>query len=104
MYKSIAGLSGRQSRLVVTSASGSIRCWKDSQLIWTREEALSEVRASVVVDLPERKVEETGSLLDHEGFVSRIIRHIKQLNVGRRDLAAELGRSLTCTTLHTVPA
>jgi hypothetical protein len=69
---------------IITTASGSIHGWKDSKLIWTREEALSETQASVVVELPERKVEETISVLDHEGLVARTIRHLQQLVVSGR--------------------
>lgn len=42
---------------------------------------MSDVKAQVVVELPERKVEQTGAVLDQEGFFSRLARHIKQLNV-----------------------
>lgn len=63
---------------------GSVQGWKDGKLLWDREEALNDILATVVVELPEDKLGRdaiVGALQDDEGFLARSQRHLKQLIV-----------------------
>jgi hypothetical protein len=85
IIKAITGPASESSSTITVTSTGSIQCWAQgengSRLLWAREESLSDVKTHVVVELPERKVEQTGAVLDQEGFMSRTIRHVKELIV-----------------------
>jgi hypothetical protein len=85
IIKAITGPASESSLTIAVTSTGSIQCWAQgengSRLLWAREESLSDVKAHVVIELPERKVEQTGAVLDQEGFLSRTIRHVKELIV-----------------------
>lgn len=40
------------SRFALTTSTGSFQMWQQDKLLWTREESLATIRASMLVDLP----------------------------------------------------
>lgn len=68
-------------RSAFVTGSSSIRMLQDEKHEWIREEGLSHTTASIMIDLPESKLSaghgsETRAILEGEGFVHRLERHL----------------------------
>ncbi|PWN34910.1 DUF1620-domain-containing protein [Meira miltonrushii] len=68
-------------RTAFVTSSSSIRMLQDEKHEWIREEGLSHTTASIMIDLPESKLSaghgsETRAILEGEGFVNRLERHL----------------------------
>lgn len=61
-------------RALLTTSTGSVELYEDDQLVFTREESLSNVKSVVFVDLPEQEVLQQTSR-DNETFPDRVLRH-----------------------------
>ncbi|EKM58157.1 uncharacterized protein PHACADRAFT_116839 [Phanerochaete carnosa HHB-10118-sp] len=66
------------ARVVITTTTGAIQLWQQDQLQWTREEGLADIRVAEFVELPERKLAETGLGEGHETFTGRVRRQISE--------------------------
>ncbi|KAN0065514.1 hypothetical protein ACQY0O_001351 [Thecaphora frezii] len=67
------------TRAALVTSSGSIRMIQEDQTQWMLEEGLTKTTASLIVDLPERKLttlQGGAAALDREGFVDRLVRHV----------------------------
>jgi hypothetical protein len=69
---------------IITTSTGAIQCWREQDQLWSRDEALADIKAVKMVELPERKSEEVKVLLEDEGVFGRAMRHVKELKVGGR--------------------
>lgn len=49
--------------------------------VWTREEGLSDLAAVRFIDLGEPEVEQAGHVIEEEGFLGRLTRHMSELKV-----------------------
>ncbi|KDR78137.1 hypothetical protein GALMADRAFT_94668 [Galerina marginata CBS 339.88] len=63
-------------RLLVTTSTGAIQLWEQSELKWIREEALAAIVIAEFVEIPERRASESGVDEAAETFVSRVTRQI----------------------------
>lgn len=70
------------ARAIYTTSAGTIQQWLQSDVQWTRDESLANVKAVEFVDLPEKEV--TQSALGLQSFVTRITRHLEDARVCRR--------------------
>ncbi|EPQ30682.1 uncharacterized protein PFL1_01583 [Pseudozyma flocculosa PF-1] len=67
------------TRATLVTSSGSIRMIQEDKTQWLLEEGLTQIAASLIVDLPERKLTTLkggAAALDRERFVGRLIRHV----------------------------
>lgn len=67
--------------VVLTTSTGAIQLWNQETIAWTREEGLSHIQKTRFVELPERKVEVANAVLHNEDLVSRLTRHVGELQV-----------------------
>jgi len=63
------------ARVIYTTSAGTMQQWFQSDIQWTRDESLANVKAVEFVDLPEKEV--TQSALGLQSFVTRITRHLE---------------------------
>lgn len=68
------------SRLLVTTSTGSVQLWEKSGLKWAREESLATTAIAELVEIPEKVTSELGNG-PAEPFVARLIRHIADAQV-----------------------
>lgn len=61
-------------RLALTTSTGAVQVWEHDRVIWTREEALSEIEKAILVELPERQAVVSANVDGNEGFSSRVAR------------------------------
>lgn len=81
-------------KLLLVSSTGSLQLWEDDvtrasagsedllALVWLREESLSDIVQTEIVDLPEKE-ELRPHLASNEGFVEKLLRHAIELQVRR---------------------
>lgn len=69
-----------QSRVLVTTTTGSVQLWEQSSLKWAREESLALTVVAELVEIPEKVASEMGYDLA-EGFISRLTRQIADAQV-----------------------
>jgi ER membrane protein complex subunit 1 len=67
------------ARWVLTTSTGAVQSWQQSNLTWTREESLTAIAAAQFSELPPEKLASTG--LETEGFAKRLRRHILDAKV-----------------------
>ena len=69
------------TRSAFVTSSGSIRMIQEDKHFWMREEGLSQVTHSLIVDLPEKALgnDEIFAAIQGEGFVKRLLRHAAAL-------------------------
>jgi ER membrane protein complex subunit 1 len=65
--------------IFITTSSGSLQLWQQSDLKWIREEGLANIVAADFVGLPEA---EAVGAEGEESFVGRIRRQIRDAQVG----------------------
>jgi len=67
--------------LLLTTSSGAIQLVQQDKLLWTREEALSDIVAIKFIELGEPEVEEARHAMAEENFAARSLRHLFELRV-----------------------
>jgi hypothetical protein len=65
----------------VTTSSGALQVVEQDATRWTREEGLSDLAAIRFIDLGEPEVEQAGHVIEEEGFLGRLARHVSELTV-----------------------
>ncbi|CAA7264034.1 unnamed protein product [Cyclocybe aegerita] len=65
------------TRLLVTTSTGAVQLWEQSELKWTREESLATIAVAEVVEIPEKFASESGAAdPSSEGFFARLTHQI----------------------------
>ena len=67
------------TRYALTTTTGSVQLWQQSDLQWTREESLASISAAQLVELPEKKAARLA--LQGVSFFQRLTRQIKDAQV-----------------------
>ncbi|KAJ8579707.1 hypothetical protein M405DRAFT_848078 [Rhizopogon salebrosus TDB-379] len=68
------GETHENTRVLLTTTTGSIQLWQRDKMQWVREEALASIQVAEFVELAKRTVV-TSHAVDEEGYFERLQRH-----------------------------
>jgi hypothetical protein len=63
---SSTGETHENTRVLLTTTTGSIQLWQHDKMQWVREEALASIQVAEFIELPEKKVV-TSRAVDEKG-------------------------------------
>ncbi|KAG0701659.1 hypothetical protein DFH29DRAFT_925728 [Suillus ampliporus] len=70
------GETHENTRVLLTTSTGSIQLWQHDKMQWVREEALASIQVAEFVELPEKKVIMSHAAVDEEGYFVRLQRQL----------------------------
>ncbi|OAX35578.1 DUF1620-domain-containing protein [Rhizopogon vinicolor AM-OR11-026] len=70
------GETHENSRVLLTTTTGSIQLWQHDKMQWVREEALASIQVAEFVELPEKKIVTSHTAVDEEGYFERLQRQL----------------------------
>lgn len=73
---SSSGETHENTRMLLTTTTGSIQLWQHDKMQWVREEALASIQVAEFVELPEKKVATIHAAVDEEGYFERLQRQL----------------------------
>ncbi|KAG2143699.1 hypothetical protein DEU56DRAFT_884358 [Suillus clintonianus] len=73
---SSTGETHENTRMLLTTTTGSIQLWQHDKMQWVREEALASIQVAEFVELPEKKVVMSHAVVDEEGYFERLQRQL----------------------------
>ncbi|KAG2355552.1 hypothetical protein BDR07DRAFT_1613621 [Suillus spraguei] len=73
---SSANETHENTRMLLTTTTGSVQLWQHDRLRWVREEALASIQVAEFVELPEKKVVMSHAVVDEEGYFERLQRQL----------------------------
>ncbi|KAI0920704.1 hypothetical protein AcV5_010378 [Taiwanofungus camphoratus] len=66
------------ARLVVTTSTGAVQLWQQDHLLWSREEALADIKVAEFVELPERQINASRVGEFNETYGERLQRQLSE--------------------------
>ncbi|KAG1750542.1 uncharacterized protein EDB91DRAFT_1108061 [Suillus paluster] len=67
------------TRMLLTTSTGSIQLWQHDKMQWVREEALASIQVAEFVELPEKKIVMSHAAVDEEGYFERLHRQLSDV-------------------------
>lgn len=69
------------ARLVVTTSTGAVQLWQQDHLLWSREEALADIKVAEFVELQERQINASRVGEFNETYGERLQRQLSEAQV-----------------------
>ncbi|KLO18736.1 DUF1620-domain-containing protein [Schizopora paradoxa] len=63
-------------RFVLTTGTGAVQLWQQDKVQWTREESLSEIKVTEMIELPEKKTVTSHINVENETMSARLSRQL----------------------------